>query len=252
MTEGWQEATLAEKIPDQAQQRGPWPIQRILGNEAKGLNVKWGFSTRRNWLQIQAKGEDAEAFLNLYREKFGEAPVQHSRLEKWDVLKGFVTGAGRVGFGVYVDLGILEPSPKDSLYPLHRMRAQLADGQTRSCRDILEENSIVDSFPVRVVVTGIEGEKITVELADDTRELFLSWRKFPFDRVIAIGASRDAVDDAIRSVNLQYDVVRVESLALFVHSLLCKIGTEAPGVIAKVGGLLKGVGLSAYRAKPRS
>ncbi len=251
MTEGWQKATLAERIPDQAQERGPGPIRRILGNEARGLRVEWGFSTRRNWLQIQAKGEDAEAFLNLYRNKFGEAPVQHSRLEKWDLLRGFVTGAGRVGFGVYIDLGVLEPSPKDSLYPLHRMRAQLADGQTKSCREILEENAIVDSFPVKVVVTDIEGEKITVELADETREIFLSWRKFPFDRVITVGAEREAVNDAIVSANLQHDIIRVESLSLFTHSLLCKIGTEAPGVISKVGDLLKGVAMSAYRAKLR-
>ncbi len=251
MTEGWRKATLAERIPDQAQERGPGPIQKVLGGEARGLKVEWGFSTRRNWLQVQARGEDAEAFLNLHREKFWEAPVQSSRLEKWDVLRGFVTGAGRVGFGVYVDVGVLEPSPKDSLYPLHRMRAQLADGQARSCREILEENSIVDGFPVKVIVTDIEGEKVTVELADETRELFLSWRKFPFDRVIAIGAERDAVNNAIRAANLQYDVIRVESLSLFTHSLLCKIGTEAPGVISKIGGLLKGVGLSAYRAKLR-
>src|SRR5207245_5174847 len=87
------------------------------------------------WLQIRAKGEDSEAFLNLLKQEYGEPPVSRLKLEKWDVVNGFVTGAARIGYGVYIDIGIQEPAPKDALYPLHRMRAQLAEGEARSCRE---------------------------------------------------------------------------------------------------------------------
>ena len=141
LAEGWQRATLAEKIPEPVLNRGPKPVWNVLSREAQGLKVDWEIAAPQEWLQIRARGDDAETFVNLLREKFGEAPVLRSKVERWDVRKGFLTGSGRVGFGVYVDMGILEPARKDALYPLHRMRAQLSDGESHSSREILQGNS---------------------------------------------------------------------------------------------------------------
>ncbi len=80
-----------------------------------------------------------------------------------------------MGFGVYVDIGILEPTRKDALYPLHRMRAQLSDGASKSSREILQEMALADYFPVNVIVTELQGENVTVELADRTRDQLLWW-----------------------------------------------------------------------------
>ncbi len=247
MVEEWQVATLAEKIPPQALKQGSHLVRNTLVKQANGLNVVSEFSLEGYWLQIRAKGEDAEAFLNLLKQEFGEAPVSRSNLEKWDVVKGFVTGAGRIGYGVYVDIGIRDPAPKDALYPLHRMRAQLADGEAKSSREILDANALVDYLPLRMIVTELDGENISVELNDEERGKLVSWRKYPFDRVIVVGANKVLVENAVRASGLQSDIVKVESLSLFVQSLLCKIGTDAPGVIAKIGSRLRGLGLKSYR-----
>src|SRR5712692_2232113 len=114
MAEEWQIATLAEKIPPQALRQGSQIVGRILAARAKGLKMVSEFSFREQWLQIRAKGEDADAFLNLLRQEQGEAPVSRAKLEKWDIVRGFVAGAGRIGYGVYVDVGIRDPSPKDA------------------------------------------------------------------------------------------------------------------------------------------
>lgn len=251
MSEGWQTAILAEKVPDPVQRQGLGTVRRILGRDAEGLRTEWRLASSHGWLTVNAKGEDSEAFLNLLKEKLGEAPVQSSRVERWDACRGFVTGAGKVGFGVYVDLGITEPFRKDALYPLHRMRAQLVDGATKPCREILQENAFADHVPLKVVVTDVEGEKLSVELADETRDGLLRWRKLPFDRVLAIGASREDAEKAVKFTGLQNDVIRIESLSLMVQCLLCKIGTEAPGVIAKVGRRLGGTRLAAYETPTR-
>ena len=247
MAEGWQTAALAEKIPDQVLKHAPSLVRQVLAKEAGGLQVSWEFSFHRNWLVVRAKGEDAEAFSNLLVGKFGEVPLDRAKLERWDVFKGFITGAGKVGFGVYIDFGLLEPTAKDALYPLHRMRAQLTDGVAKSCREILQENALVDYFPVKVVVTDLDGEKVSVELTDETRDPLLSWKRFPFDRVIAVGLTRQQAEEAVRAVRLHYDIIRVESLSLFVQCLLCKIGTDAPGIIARIGRELRGVALASYR-----
>ena len=251
MREGWQTATLAEKIPERVLRQDPDIVGRLLEGEVRGLRAEWQFFSNNGWIGVRAKGEDAEALVNLLWEKYGRAPVEFSQVERWDVLKGFVTGSGRVGFGVYVDLGVMQPARKDALYPLHRMRAQLADGVAKPCREILDENALVDYFPLKAVVTGVDGEKLSVELADETREQFLSWRRFPFDRVLAVGVAKHQAEYAVKSAGLQYDVIRVESLSPVVQCLLCKIGTEAPGIIAKIGGRLRGAGLAAFRTPVR-
>lgn len=252
MPEGWQTATLAEKIPETVIRRGPDHLWKILSTEANGLRVKYETSARRQWLQVRARGDDAEAFLNLLSEKYGEAPIQRSKVDRWDVRKGFITGSGRVGFGVYVDLGILEPHQKDALYPLHRMRAQLSDGRANSSRDILFENALSDYFPVDASVTEIDGEKITVELADQTRDELDLWRKQLFDRVVAIGIDRDYAELAVKAAGLDLDVVRIETLSLMVQCLVCKSDTDSPGVVARLGARLRGVSLTAYRTPAKS
>lgn len=252
MAEGWQTATLAEKIPEAVLRRGPKPIWDILSRDAQGLSVDWELSAPKQWLQVRARGEDAEAFLNLLKEKYGDSSVHRSELERWDVRKGFITGSGRVGFGVYVDLGISEPVQKDALYPLHRMRAQLSDGSSKSSREILADNGLADYFPVHVVVTELEGEKVTVELSDQSREQLLQWRKLLFDRVIATGIDRSYTERVVQAENLWQDVIKIETLSLLVQCLICKVDTDSPGVIAKIGPRLRGVGLTAFRTPART
>src|SRR5207245_10787849 len=147
LAEGWQTATLAEKIPETVLNRGPKPVWNILSREAQGLRVDWEIAAPQQWLQVRARGEDAETFLNLLKEKFGEAPVLRSKVERWDVRRGFITGSGRVGFGVYVDIGIIQPTRKDALYPLHRLRSQLTDGALISSSDILQDYGPWEDYP---------------------------------------------------------------------------------------------------------
>ena len=247
MVEEWQVATLAEKIPPQTLKQGLQIIGRILAARAKGLKMISDFSLQGQWLQIRAKGEDADAFLNLLRQEQGEAPISRANLEKWDTVRGFIAGAGRIGYGVYVDIGIQDPTPKDALYPLHRMRPQLADGLAKSAREILDNNALIDYVPLTMTVTELQGENISVEMEDEARDHIVSWRKYPFDRVIVVGADKTQAENAVRMSGLQNDIVEVDSLSLFVQSLVCKIGTDAPGVIAKIGSSLRGVGLKSYR-----
>jgi len=247
VVEEWRIATLAEKVPPQVLKQGSQFIAKVLAEKANGLEMESDFGQQGQWLQVRARGEDADAFLNLLKQEYGEASVSRASLEKWDVVRGFVAGAGRIGYGVYVDIGIQDPRPKDALYPLHRMRAQLADGEPRSAREILDANALVDFVPLKMIVTELEGENISVELDDVARDNLVSWRKYPFDRVIVVGADKAFVENAVRASGLESDIVKVESLSLFVQSVLCKIGTEAPGVIAKIGNQLRGVGLKSYR-----
>ena len=245
---GWQSSTLAEKIPENVLRRDPNLLRTIIAKKATGLEVEWESSLTQGWLTLRVRGEDSEAFGNLLRKQMGEAPVEIAKVEKWDILKGYITGAGRVGFGVYIDVGVLHPRPKDALYPLHRLRAQLSDGMQESAKQVLATNALVDYFPVKTVVTEIEEDKITVELADETLAMFQAWRKFPFDRLVAVGLSIDQAHKVRLQMRLTSDIIEICPLSLFVQSFVLKVGTDAPGIIAKVGSRLPGVRLAGYRA----
>jgi hypothetical protein len=45
------------------------------------------------------------------------------------------------------------------------------------------------------------------------------------------------------------DVIRVDRLGFFECSIICKLGTEAPGIISRLGNLLEGVPLYAFSPK---
>lgn len=248
MEEEWLTATLAQKVSPRVGNHGLQSAGRLLSREVSGLKTDWEFSVRQGWLEVRARGADAAVFLSLLKEKFGETLPLWSEVRRWDFLPGYVVGAGRYGFGVYVDLGIVQPSRRDALYPLHRMRAQLADGAVKPCREILKENVLVDDFPVRVVITAVGDGKATVELADETRNMFASWKKLPFERVIAIGATSEIVEGAVRAAKLEQDIIRIEPLSMFGQCIVCKRGTEAPGILARIGTRLKGVNLVTFRA----
>jgi hypothetical protein len=128
------------------------------------------------------------------------------------------------------------------------MRAQLADGTTKTSRDILVENGLSDYFPVSVLVTEVQAGKILVELTDETRNLLLSWKSLPFDRVIAVGIDKERIEKIVDGLKLEPDVIEVQNLSLLVQCLVCKIDTDAPGIIAKIGNRLRGVGLTAFKS----
>ncbi len=132
------------------------------------------------------------------------------------------------------------------------MRAQLADGVGKSSREILYENSLADYFPVSVIVTEVDGDKITVEMADVTRDQLQWWKKLLFDRVITVGIDRDYAEKMVKTASLGLDVIKIETLSLLVQCLVCKFDTDSPGVIAKIGSRLRGVGLTAFRTPAKA
>jgi len=76
-----------------------------------------------------------------------------------------------------------------------------------------------------------------------------AWRKFPFDRLVAVGLSIDQARKVLLQMRLTSDIIEICPLSLFVQSFVLKVGTDAPGIIAKVGSRLPGVRLASYRAR---
>ena len=243
------EVVILEKLRRDDLARGLRYLDGLLKDIASGLHVTHRIIglTERGLIRLEIKGDDEEAFCEIIQRRSGIAPVDLSNLELSDICRGLIVDSGKVGYGLYVDIGIVKPKPIDGLYPLHSIRAQLVEGRQLPIRQIIDKYHFYDDFPLEVRIAELKDGKIEVELSDRQRESITEWSTLPFDRVIIYHALPDELQSAIESSSLERDLARVESLSLTTHLLTCKIGTQAPGIIAKLGAHLKGSRLFSFR-----
>jgi hypothetical protein len=246
---------LSEKLEPLAHRAGLQELESDLGEISSGLHIQIGKieAGAGGWISIDYDGEDSEVFTEILKSHYGLAPVQFSNMELGDTYRGFIVNSGEVGYGLYLDLGILSPQRVDGLYPLHRMRAQLADGWGQSLRQIARRFCLHDGLPLKVRIEGFENAgKVTLALTDRQESYFKDWERYPFDRLVVLGSTINSVHRAIERTGLAKDIVRVERLSLASTILICKLGTQAPGVISELGPHLAATKLYSYIPKARS
>jgi len=243
------ELVILEKLLRGELTRGLRYLDDLLKDVASGLHVRHRIVglTERGLIRLEISGDDEEAFREIIHRRFGLAPVDLSNLELGDICRGFIIDSGKVGYGLYIDIGIMTPKPIDGLYPLHSIRAQLVEGRQLPIRQIINKYHFYDDFPLEVRIAKLKEGKMEVELSDRQRESITEWSALPFDRVIIYHALPDELQSAIKSSSVERDLARVENLSLTTHLLTCKIGTQAPGIVAKLGSHLKGIRLFSFR-----
>lgn len=222
-------------------------FQKTLDSLASGLEVKIKIQeqVKHGWIKVDVEGEDETVAINQLRQRFGFIPSSLESLKTPCTLTGYATDVGAVGYGVYVNIGLAGSSSVDVLLPLHVLRSQLADGEKVSLRKITDTYKITDNFPLSLRVTKVEinARKLEAELSDSQITVFEGWVNDSLERILAFGISLEDAEEALRRSMLERDVVGIESLGFFEHSLICKLGTQAPGIISKLGRSLYGIPL---------
>lgn len=215
------------------------------------INVDSVGLDERGWVHANFSGSDAEVFTEIVRRRYGIASRDLGALQKGDLIRGIVVDSN-VGYGLYVDICLRSSKRMDALYPLHAMRSQLVEGNKLSVREISKRFCLRGGFPLKTRLTNVDvaAEKVDVELCDEQAAYFKNWERFPFDRVVLIGCSKAVLTNAIDLARLRRDIADIESLGLAVHVLVCKLGTDAPGTISRIGRYLRGV--NAYAFQPRT
>jgi hypothetical protein len=208
----------------------------------KGLKVKLGFAgtTNRGWVQIDISGEDETAALSFLDREIGLAPASSSKICRFSVFFGKVVFSGKSESELLVDLGIFSPKVCDAVLPVQRLRAQLADGKDIPLQKLVELFCLYDNFPLKVKVAQDDAEGKTVEasLSEEQVNLFSSWVRHRFDRLIILGAHFSYVERTVKTSRLWRDIIKVEPLGTLEQVILCKLGTDAVGLIPKLGRFL--------------
>jgi len=244
------EIVLLRRLYGPSAERCRLALQQTLDSIVAGLEARTRIlgQVGRGWVKVEVQGEDEAVAINQLRRSFGLIPSSLEALGLPCTLEGYAVDVGKVGYGIYVDVGLFSPHVVDALIPLHTLRAQLADGGKESVRRIAGAYCLVDDLPLSLRVTRVDAvsRRLEAELSDVQISLFEEWARDGLERVLALGIPLEDAEEALRRSRLGRDVVGIESLGLFEHSFLCKLGTQAPGIIGRLGKYLPGIPLHAF------
>ena len=232
-------------------QRCRTALKDELNSQVSGLEAKIRVENicGRGWTSLDVEGEDETVEINNIQRTFGIAPFSLEALRLPCIFPGYVVDTGRVGYGIYVDVGFQEPVTVDVLVPLHKLRAQLADGEKISLRKIVETYCLVDDLPISIRVLKVDSEarRVEGEFSDKQMKVFEKWVEDGLDRILALGIPKRDAEEAIDRAGLKRDVAGIESLGLFEQCFVCKLGTQAPGIIGRLGKRLARIPLYVVR-----
>lgn len=231
-----QKVTLLEKVYGSVSSK---TLEPILLSLCKGLEVslKVVGETNRGWVQVEVSGEDETVTLHYLDQNIGLAPASIGELRKFYKIRGKVISDKKSQNALLVDLGLSYPKICDASIPLQTLQAQLVDGKKFRLQRIIELFSLHNQLPLEVkIITQADSDNlIEAELTEAQLSQFNSWIHSNLDRLVVSGALHSQIERAIKVSKHNRDIIKIERLGLLEHALVCKLGTEAVGLIPKLG-----------------
>ncbi len=202
-------------VQGNARERALDGMTSLVGNTVGELDVDADVSIRDDdFVKVELTGPDETISTNLLCEEWGEItpeqPADRSvgTLESWDS-DGFVLDAGRQVRIPTDELGLGPGSPEQ----------------------IVERFGLVQHLPMKFV-----GDE-TPRLADTERDRLYDWQRGT-GRVNVNSATRGEVRATVNRAGHATDIVTVERLGLLEQSIVCREGTDPPGLLAAIGSYL--------------
>jgi hypothetical protein len=220
----------------------------FLKELCRGLRVEltdFGL-VENDWVKAKVSGEDEAVAVRFLEREVGLAPVSVENVRRFSVLRGSVIFSRQSKMEVLVDAGVFSPKPVYAVVPLQRLQGQLADGRKLALKQIIELFGLVDDFPLEVRMVKTGEEALEAELTEGQLGLYGRWVGMRVDRLVVLGALLDEVREAVDEAGLERDVIEVESLGVLEHAVVCKLGTDAEGLVSRLGRWLSTAGFVCF------
>ena len=219
-------------------------IEPALESICQGLKaqVRVKGATPQGWVRVEVDGEDEAVALQLLSNEFWLTPTEASSIEKFSVLGGRIVDYRRTTTGLLVDVGVYEPKVVYANVPSKKLQAQLADGENLPLQRLTQFFCLCDYVPlcVKIVDADFKAQNgaFLAELSERQLAIFNDWLRSMLDRLLILGATQRDVKRALEASKHFRDVVRTESLGWLEHAIVCKLGTDAVGLIPAMGRFL--------------
>ena len=203
-------------VEGEAQERALKGMNSLVGNAVGGLDVEYEVGVRHDdFVTATLEGEDAVVARNALREEWGE------------ITGDFEAGETYVGTLEHWDEdGITLDAGEDVVIPADQL--ELGPGTPIQA---VERFGLVQHLPMKFVWGDIP------TLADEERDRLFEWRRGP-GRVNVNSATRGEVRATVNRAGHAHDIVTVERLGVLEQSIICKEGTDPPGLLASIGEYL--------------
>jgi len=203
---------------------------------------------KKERIVVNIEGEDKEFVSNALAKEYGHTFSSESVTPN-TAYPGRLLDVGKVGYGLYVDIGVIDSPRMDALIPLHKLREQLS--LAGPLRTVAEAFLLVDYLPVNVRLTSIDlyNSKLEAEFDRETLSRMASWLKDDHERLLVFGANRTQIESSLKKVGHREDIYEIEQLGKFEFSLRCKRSTRASGILAAIGPRLRGVPMHLFIPK---
>ena len=204
--------------------------------ETKILGVAAG-----KWVQIDLAGEDEAIATNYLAREIGFCPTSLKDVTLNSTLKGYITDFGKDKEELTVDIGVFQPKNTRTTISLQFLQAQLVAGRNVPLKELGKLFGFCGGLPLNITVNSVHEELylIEAELSTWQVEKYGFWQKALLDRLIVLGVAVSEVKNALEYARLNRDIINIEPLGMFEHALVCKLGTDAAGLIPKIGRILK-------------
>jgi len=229
--------TLLERPTASTAQEFPSRLERRL-EELKGelnASVKFEGSSHGGWAIVSITGEDSEIMSELTRSEFAVAHTESGLIKLQDNLPAEIVESDPNGLKVDIGLG----TKLQCLIPTANLNAQLADGKALPLRQLMECYSLYPGVRVCVRVAEKNDYEIKTWLADSSTDTIGDWVKTGLDRIQVLECFKTEAETAVTKAHLSRDVLAVDSMTLTTQSIVCKLGTDAIGLMPKLGRFLR-------------
>jgi hypothetical protein len=203
-------------VEGDARERALDSLRSQVDNDVGDLDVEYDVGVRHDdFPTVTLEGPDEVAARNVLAETWGE------------ITEGFEDGETYVGtLESWDDDGFVLDAGEDVLVPADELG--LGPGSPAQIR---ERFGLVQHVPLRFTY----GE--TPELADVEQDRLYDWTRGT-GRLNVNSATRGEVRATVNRAGHAQDIVTVERLGLLEQSVVCREGTDPPGLLAAVGEYL--------------
>jgi hypothetical protein len=229
----------------------PETFEPVFSSLCQGLKVELKVvgKTSRGWIRVKVSGEDETVASHYIDKEVGLSPVSIDKLKRFSTVRGRVVSSKESENQFLVDIGVFSPRIYDATVSLQSLQAQLADGKKMSIQRVIELFCLYENLPLEVKIVGdVDARKkhVEAELSETQHSQIMRWIRSSLDRLVVLGASFSDVEHAVRASKHARDVIKVESLGLLEHAVVCKLGTHAVGLTPKLGPLLSTAKLASF------
>ena len=192
-------------------------FEAILHNDLNGLRVVHSLRVTK-LISVTLSGPDEEFAAGLLTKKYGKL---HG-VERGDVVRAWLTMVNDEGFTL--DAGCtLVLVPYSRLKPLGRGTAP----------QVASRFGLIQCLPFEVRLVEADAAEFTKNQID----ALWRWKKGT-DRINVNNATRAQIHAALKRTGHGRDVYAIERLGILEHSIVCKPGTDGPGLVPRIGPFL--------------